>query len=273
MSNQGPALADVVSLEAWHDEFSEVLPAVDLFVDVVFSEGRLGAEGDAQVRFDLCIRRAEIVVIVPAAEPVAVDPASVSRDAPRLKGTRTKNLQRSRSWSAGLRGAASIVTGLPVVMMRGRVDGAAAGSALEEVEQCEELRAISVRNSKTEDAHHRWTLTPALGSFLDGRPWDPNSEPRLKLVDLRSNKSGLPPSVRVEVRCRREDLLISNIAIKSKARWDAAKARAGYRNREIAAEAYIRDQLLRRGLVVGDMRDTSAQMTLSMAFAEIRPKY
>jgi hypothetical protein len=273
LSNQTSALADVVSLDAWHDEFSEQIRAVDLFVDVVFSAGRLGSEEDALVRFELCVRRAEVVVVVPPTEPITVDPASVSRDTPQVSGKRTKNTQRGRAWSGGFWGVGGLLAGAPGLAGKAQVHATANASASEKIEEFEELKPIAVKNSKTEDAHHRWTVTPVLKEFLDGRPWDPKAEPRLKLVDQRSGAKGVPPSVRVEVRCRREDLQISNIVLKDKRRWDTAKARTGYRNREIAAEAYIRDQLLRRGLVVGDLRDTSAQMTLSMTFPEPRPKY
>lgn len=272
MRNQTTTLAEVVSLDAWHDEFSRDVRAVDLFVDVVFSSGRLGSEDDAVVRFDLCIRRAEVVVIVLPTEPLAVDPASVSREVPAVSGKKRALSKNSRSWGAKLHAGARYF-GVPQFSGRAGVNAAFGRSSSETVERTEDLKAISVRASKTEDAHYRWTLTAALNDFLDGRPWNPNAEPRLKLVDKRAQAKGLPPAVRIEVRCCREDLLISNVTLKNRSRWAAVKSRTGYRNREIAAEAYIRDQLLRRGIVVGDMRDTSAQMTISVTTPEPRPKY
>jgi hypothetical protein len=273
MDNQGLALADVVSVEAWHDSFSQDVTAVDLFVDAVFSMGRLGAEADALVSFELCVRRAEVVVVVPPSEPLTVDPASVSRDTPKIEGKRTKATKKSQSWGLGFRALGELLISGPSGSGSLSAEAATKGSTEENTEVSETLAAMSVKNSKTEDAQHRWTLTPTLQDYLDGRPWNAKAEPRLKLVDLRKRKTGLPPAVRIEVRCRREDLIIKKIKLKDKSRRDVIQARADQRNREIAAEAYIRDQLLRRGLVVGDLRDASAQMTLAMVFAETRPVY
>ena len=213
------------------------------------------------------------MVVVPPSEPLAVDPASVCRDTPRVEAKRTKATKKSRAWGLSVSALAKLLPTGP--SGSGSLGGEAGlkGSTEESIEIIETLSAMTVKSSKTDDAQYRWTLFPTLREFLDGRPWNAQAEPRLKLVDLRKKKTGLPPTVRVEVRCRREDLVIRNIKLKDKARNDAAWSRAGVRNREVAAEAYIRDQLLRRGLVVGDLRDASALMTLTMNFAEARPVY
>lgn len=82
--NRKRALADVVTIEPWHDDFGK--PRVNLHADVVFGTARLGGEAESPVRFRLSVKRAEVTVIVPESEPVSVDKLSVSRDSPELHG-------------------------------------------------------------------------------------------------------------------------------------------------------------------------------------------
>jgi len=85
-----------------------------------------------------------------------------------------------------------------------------------------------VVQSQTADGHYPWTVESPRSSVLVGRPWDANKQPRLKLVDKRKDRSkGIPPTVRVEVRCRREDLIIENLEIKDEGLWASVKRKAG----------------------------------------------
>ena len=63
-----------------------------------------------------------------------------------------------------------------------------------------------------------------------GRPWDAIKQPRLKLVDQRKDRTrGIPPTVRVEIKCRREDLLIEDLEIKDETLWQTAKRKVGFK--------------------------------------------
>ena len=109
-----------------------------------------------------------------------------------------------------------------------------------------------------------------LGDLLDGRPW-PSDKPRLKLIDRRApNFRALEPTVRVEVRCRREDLEITDIRFKDDARQQAFLLREGHRNRIAAAEALIRSRLLQEGLIdpKADLGDDFLELTLSDTIVE-----
>jgi hypothetical protein len=76
--NRRRALAEVVSVDAWHEQFGHGVPKVDLHVDVVFENGRVGAEKESPVRFRLSVRQAEVVILIPELEPASVDKKSVS---------------------------------------------------------------------------------------------------------------------------------------------------------------------------------------------------
>lgn len=68
--NRKRAFADVVSIDAWHDSFSEAYASVDLHADVVFGTARVGGECDSPIRFRLSVKRAEVVIVIPNTEPV-----------------------------------------------------------------------------------------------------------------------------------------------------------------------------------------------------------
>ena len=238
-NNRQRALAEVVSLEAWHDEFSATALKAALHVDVVFETGRIGGEEDSPVRFRLNIKQADVVVVVPESEPIGVDKNSVSRDAPQVLGGIAAAIELAPDGSVELTNAAS------------------------------ELRMINVTQSTTPDGEYRWSLRPCQGNVLHGRPWDPIESPHLRLIDRRKDRSkGIPPAVRVEIRCRREDLTISDIDIKNASILEKAKSKIGYTNRLAAAEAYIRDRLAKEGLEVKNFKDSFGEIHLASTLAD-----
>lgn len=172
-----------------------------------FGVARVGGEADSPVRFRLSIKRAEIIVLIPESEPVRVDKRSVSRDSPASKGHLTQVVERALETSA--EGAAGI--GLSKDKFGGgaklEVTAKAQQQTNSKLELTTAVELMIVVQSQTADGHYRWTVESPRSSVLVGRPWDANKQPRLKLVDKRKDRSkGIPPTVRVEVRCRREDL-------------------------------------------------------------------
>jgi hypothetical protein len=149
------------------------------------------------------------------------------------------------------------------------VGAEASVSAREKLEISATVQFVIVTQSKTQEGHYRWSIEPRASTVLKGRPWDPLKQPRLKLVDKRKNRSaGIPPTVRVEVRCRREDLNIEQLEIKDENLWENVKRRAGFQNRIAAAESYIRDRLLEEGLRVNNIGDIFGELTLGSTIAD-----
>lgn len=267
--NRKRAFADVVTIEAWHDNFDSDHPKVDLHADVVFGIARLGGELESPVRFRLSVKRAELVVIIPDLEPVSVDAKSVSRDSPEFQGHLTEVTEEavSTNLEAGVSGVlntkgASVSASGATSMQTGR-------TAKKKLEMSAEVKLLIVTQSRSPEGFYRWLIERGDGASLDGRPWDASAQPRLKLIDERSDRSkGIPPTVRVEVRCRREDLDISDVQIKDENIWDAVKARAGFKNRMAAAEAYIRMKLAEEGLYADNFDDIFGRVTLGSTTAQ-----
>lgn len=263
--NRKRSLADVVGIEAWHKPFDRKSREADLHVDVVFHTGRFGLDPDDPVRFQLSIRRAEVVVITPATEPVRVKPDSVVRDTPAVSATATTRRSVTRQAGAAVKVSAGAA---PVAEIGAQAGGSA---AIEQTTTASKSgAAIEALHMRTEDGDHRWILAPGAGGSLDGRPWD-GSSPRLRLIDTRKDSTkGLEPSVRVEVRCLREDLTIDNPTLKDETTWEKLKRLPGHRNRVAAAQAVIRARLFEEGLIQedADLGDPTLRMILAVAVAE-----
>jgi hypothetical protein len=266
--NRKRALAEVVSLEGWHKGFTATRRTADLHVDVTFAEGRIGEDPASDVRFKMRLKRAEVVVIIPPTEPASVDAASVSRDTPQIKvrATETRTLRQNASGGGELAVSASLERARAELKAQG---GLSTNRALESaIRISEESQAMRVTQMRTADGDHAWVIEPVIGDALDGKPWNAVKRPRLKVKDTRLDRTkGIEPSIRVELRCRREDLEITNVTLKD-AKWTSLATDPFGRNKTLTAEAVIRTRLFQAGLLTGDIDDPYARMTLCAIIAE-----
>jgi hypothetical protein len=271
LDNRKRAFADVVSIDAWHDDFDGRRSKVDLHADVVFGTARVGGEPESPIRFRLSVRRAEVVVVIPELEPVSVVKKSVARDSPKFQGRLTETFEKKAKISGKGKVSASASHIGGSASASGEASAQADQSDSKRLEISTTVQLMIVTQSQTSEGDYRWlvTPTPGIGEILQGRPWDAVTRPRLKMADHRKDRSkGLPPIVRVEVQCRREDLVIENLHIKDESIWENVKSRMGFKNRLAAAEAYIRDRLYAEGLEVENIEDAFGRLTLGSVTAQ-----
>lgn len=268
-ANRQRAFSDVISIDAWHEKFSPDKATVDLHADVVFGTARLGGETKSKVRFRLSIKRAELVVLVPHFEPFGIDKHSVARTDPGTKMTRS--LQQVTEVNASIDGSVKAEIGIrgPSASLDMQAQAGAKGKITEELKGSEDVVSIKVTHRyHNVEKNHRWIFEPGIDPFLSGSPWNAVTSPLLTLVDHRKNRKGpLEPSVRIEIRCLREDLVITGIEIKEEGFWHRIVNREGISNRTKAAEAYIKKQLEELGLEAGNLSDKFANITLAQIVA------
>lgn len=264
-NNQYRGLTELVALEAWHEPFTRKVDRADFHIDVAFDTERVGGSGEA-VRFQVRLKRAEIVVVVPFGELAAFDQAKTVRDAPVVKGKAKTRKAVEKGGELGGKAKG----GIGKKGLVGELDAKAAGhlgyreqTVLELAEDLTGMRVLHHAGA----GEPRWVVV-ALGPSLFGRPWEDTL--RLKVVDTRPNRDpDLPPSLRVQIRCRREDMLIDNIVLVDPTPLEAL---AGVipNNRLKVAEAIIRTRLFEEGLFDGDPSDPYARMTLADLSVETR---
>ncbi|MEO1677852.1 MAG: hypothetical protein AAFU80_06780 [Pseudomonadota bacterium] len=120
------------------------------------------------------------------------------------------------------------------------------------------------------NGNHSWKLKPSFGQHLEGKVWNPNDEPRMRIDDLRSReeresdeKNGLSPVVMVEIQCKREDIDIYDIRMNDDEVQRELENTRNHAVRKAAAEGFIRSQLLQQGLTVGDMTKVFSNLTVA----------
>lgn len=243
--NRRRALHEVVSLDGWYDPFSHKKKLSALHVDVAFHEGIIGGDDpESDVIFRLKLKRADVVVVVPEVEPLSVEKASVSRDAPNKEVTRTEKGLLVRKRSASISGTLTAVPMAIFGAVKAGLNGELSDQKEESVSSREKLTAMSVLQIMTPDGHYAWRIEPNLGDALSGRPWNALRQPRLKLKDKRPiGSKSIEPGVNLEIRCRKSDLQIWDVKLKSGEKIKGA-------NNLIAAEIEIRNRLIGSGLLL-----------------------
>jgi hypothetical protein len=268
--NRRRALHEIISLDVWHKGFTKIRDTSDLYVDVTFSEGRISGRPDEDVSFRLKLKKAEIVVIVPPTEPAIIDKSSVNRDSDRKKVIVEQADKTAGNINVGIDASLKLSSGIPKYDIG--ANSAASASKLREktLKVLEEYSNImKVVQSRTLEGDYVWHIEATTDEFLNGKPWDAVDKPRMQVIDTRPDRmKGIEPSIRVEARCRREDLEIFDIKVRSNNIWRRVVELNIEKNRVLAAEAAIRTRLFEAGLVFGNMRDPYSQMTICAIISE-----
>ena len=266
-NNLKRVFADVVSIDAWHTPFDGERGVASLHVDATFSTARLGGEKDSPIRFRLSLKRAELVVIVPANEPLEVIKDTVSRDQ-TISSVEISRSQTTNT-SAHLGVGALVNSAAPAIAAMNASTGLGMSSQRSEAANINEKTAlVLVTQSRTFDGYYRWELKPAIGAELSGRGWDASREPRMKIRDKRKSTRHLPGSARVEIRCKREDLIIDDIVLKDETLLAKLKSAASLKNKVAAVESYLRSVLTSEDLYFTDVSDPFGDICLADVMVE-----
>ncbi len=270
-ANRLRAFADLVSLDAWHENFTDDRVRAQLYADVTFRTARVGAEASCPLRFRLSLRRAEVHLTVPKTEPLTIDPITVARTVPEQSRKRTttretaeEDLSEARV-GAALSGSSRGVS----AQIKGGTSGAHRSSGLTRISELREVYKIRVELTKSPDSDYRWEVSADDEDLLQGAAWNAK-EPRATLVlntKLTSSKIQ-PGGVRFEVRCLREDLIINDVELKDPTLFDRLRQSIFPANKAMVAVQYIRDELLRSGLQASNVEDKFGLFTLAAAIAE-----
>lgn len=261
--NRLRALADLVGLDAWKGALDSE-GRFNLHVDVAFGMARVGGEPEERARFRLVLKRAEIVVVVPATEPATIDQASISRESAQVLVSSRETRSSNRSIGADVSGEIGIGLGGAKAKASAKTKASAASARKASTTIMRKGSGLIVGQSKTVEGDYRWVVSPALpDGVLDGHPWDAKKKPRMKIRDDRRDRDRhIEPTVRIQVRCLREDLEIKDIVLKDATRWGQLIKSPTHRNRMVAAEAVIRDRLARAGLFHGPLDEPFAEICL-----------
>jgi hypothetical protein len=261
-SNRARMLADVVYLDAWHQPLQKGRQRVAVFTNLLFDEGRLGGDISSPVTFRLSLRRAELVVMC-GNEPVRIVKSTLKRRSIPLpvkaKVTSKSDTRNER------RGKASLSNkGMSV---EGAVTAKTAESIQVEYATALSMAGIDVAYMPDGAGNDRWLLRPTAGDRLSGPATD-EGEAFFEIADLRRDPDkGIEPSIAFELRCKKEDLLITDIKLKDDGLMERFRNAVGFENKMKAAEAYIRTKLYEMGLGENAMDTPFADIRLAVVVA------
>ena len=259
--NRRRSLGQIAVVNAWFDPVpSEGSPRYRFHMDVSFQEERLGGEDGDPVRFRVGLLRCEVAVVLPTSRSgLLIDPRTIATDRKGAKITRSRERVDTRS----AKGSISSKLGA------GRVTAAAEGelgagrSVTDKIVAQGETALLLGQRSKTADGDLSWIISRTDGAgILDDVIWDARNEPRFDVIDRgdvavreQEAKTNLHPTIRVEVLCRQEDLLIRDIALTDPEESRIAATLSGSKKRRLAAESFIKRKLENEGLPVGKIHD------------------
>lgn len=239
-NNGNRALADVVSVEAWHAKFDKEGRA-KVHVDLSFLTGEIGADDECAITFRVALKRAVLRLVVPPTEPIAVIQSSVDREA-TLEGFRKVLKESTTALQTGAGLSAHLSQNTMGVDAKGQVRADRRSSTTTTSEMSQAISAFKIRQYSDADGNYCWEIVPEASGIMDGKVWEPVKQPRLSIKQTGSTK--LPPVLQAHVLCRRNDIVIDDIKFK-KGEPFQNKFMA---NRKAAARAVIKERVLGLGL-------------------------
>lgn len=253
--NNPRVFAETVSIDAWRTEYDGEKAEADLHIDVVFGQGRIGGDDvdESPVRFRLSLKRAEVHVKRDLAGTIKIPSSSISRT-PMKKGKSEYKEELSGDVNA------SVAVSADQKSASAKVDAKASAAAqvTKKYEESGEVSPMKISHGRTENGYV-FRIEPMRGDRLDGQPW-PAEERKMKLIDTKAGRErGDPPEVTIDIRCKREDLIIEGIEFKEGSLFDFAKLT---RTKQVAVEQYIKLQIEKIGLECGDISEPFATLIL-----------
>lgn len=251
VNNNPRIFADVLSLESWRTNYDGTSGRADLYVQAGFYEARISSPC---ARFRMKLKNAEVHIAQDVAGLINIPSATITRPSLGRPETRVaeETIKQARDGSA-------------------RVNLIDAGGKLSYSEDQERINrrewdhdgySISWQVRRT---NRVLSLVLAPGNDFDtlsGSAFEAD-ERRCILINTSCNVSQLPPEVTVDVRCKAEDIVISDIEILQRSIVGI------WQNKEFVIRQYIRQEITKMGLRDFDPRDPFADVILGDVIPEI----
>lgn len=273
-NNKRRTLSRMAVINAWFDPTEvpsgnrERRPRYAFRMDVAFRDERLGGGPGDPVRFRVRLKQCEVAVVLPRGEgDLRIDPRTIVAGASPASVT----VSQETTAKARAHGTADLGISASGVLAKMGMGAHVERAHVVTTSRSQILPLLLGERSETHDGHLCWTVRRTDGGAgLEGLLWDARQgEPRFQLVDrrptearTRSERTGLHPTITVEVRAKREDLEIDGIELTDP---EQRRFSAGLFKRPLAvktAEAFIARELKREGLRVGDIHEPFSDLVV-----------
>lgn len=264
-ANKTRLLAEVLSIDAWHEPFTFDGVSSNVYVEVSFQNGRLGGDNSQfPFTFNIALRRAQLNIKVES--PLKIDKFSISRSIPndRTELTRIIKLREQAGAKVGFGG--KITPASIAAVIRGEAHKSTDKEDNLEIKVVQENpRIVAVPRPKTAN-EYEWELFPSFEEILDGQPWHPVSEPRFAVRGAKESDA-VHPAISVSVSCRLEDIEISDLRPKDTSIAGVLKEMVINKINEAAATQHLKLILRDLQLEAGEFNDRYSRLFIADTLA------
>jgi hypothetical protein len=238
MNNRARVLAEVLSVDAWHQPFAVGGSSSAVHVELSFQEGRIGgADPDFPFTFRLNLKRA--LLTVKLEPPLEIERSSVARSVPSSE-VELKRLRVAKEAAlASLDGRATLSPLAIAIALKASAYNKREVGAEDHLRVVQNLPETLVSPRPGGSREYTWELEPTFRESLRGQPWNPVDAPRLR-VKTSGGMPPLPPTIKVEVSCALCDLQISEIEPKDKSIGQSLRNIVYNDNNQAAAVQHIK---------------------------------
>ncbi len=212
-NNRSRILSEVLSLDAWHDPLRVDGTSSAVYVELTFSEGRIGGN-DAQIPFTFRLSLKKALLTIKVEDSLAIDRTSIARSIPQAQVELSKIMSAKQLAESSLVGKAKISPASLHVALTGDMKRESAVSQEDQLHLIQTVPETLVTPRANGNNSYSWELQPSFNPTLQNQPWHPVDAPRMK-IKPRGKLGKILPTVSVTVSCAVEDMDISELKPKS----------------------------------------------------------
>lgn len=209
--NRVKLFAQLVRADAWLAEYGPDKKG-QLHVELSFQDGHFGGDSTAiPFTFSASLKRAMLRVAVES--PLKIDRSSVARSIPQKEIELNKYISIRKQIDASASAQATANPRAFAAGLAGSIQGAISVDKGEEARVRETVPAILVKAQPGGAGSYQWELQPSYFAYLEGQPWHPIDEPRMK-IDASNANSPQDLATRIFIECHRDDIEVYDLKLK-----------------------------------------------------------
>ncbi|WP_203308822.1 hypothetical protein [Sphingomonas beigongshangi] len=259
--NRARVLSQALSIDAWHDPFRVDGSTSGVHVEISFSEGRLGGD-DAEFPFTFKLALKRALLTIKVERPLSLERRSVARSKPTADAERTMILAYREAAKANLAAKGRITPATIHLAISGEAKAEEEVTSEERVKVVQTIPAIVVSPKPVDRQSYSWDMVPGHSETLQGQPWDPVDEPRLR-VSVDGTIPKIDPVISIVVSCALEDIEISDLVPKRSTLNDKVRNVIYNDISEKAAIQYLKRILVNADLETGKLDDRFSDLIVA----------
>jgi hypothetical protein len=249
MSNKKRLLAQVLSIDAWHEPMKFDGRTFSVHVELSFKNGRIGGDDP---RFPFTFKRA--LLTIQLEKPLSIDRKSVARHIPSNQAELTQIIAARDEIKSSREFGGKVSPAALAFSISGKAENTDASSREKQMKVVQEVPRIVAIPHPLGSQEYAWELRPGQS---------PVAEPRLSAKITSGGKPKIEPVLKALVTCKLEDIEISDLVLKDTSPVGILKEMAFHRVNMVAAIQHLKFSLREMELEAGDFGDKFSAVTIA----------